>query len=315
MVGIWLLLALLGQPAAENFDVELDHLPAYARVPSRQVEDATAMEAVDWDLPAPKIRSAGQFWEAKNRAVPVIWFEGRLYFLTPQGDYVDSLAPPVPTPTPRPFGDVEFANGTARPIQFYVRLGFDSRTMRSVNVPAYSSQRAVLPLGAWQYVVVGGEPSKEYASRGEFSVEPYGVTHVLYGFPGRSIERARNWIEQEDDIRPGGRSASRPGTETHQASEKKISRILADIPRYPNALRLELPMAIPNYAYFKTLDSEENILSFYDRTLKESGWQPLEQRDRMLSFIKTDRKVLIEILPSQEGVVSHQILVKVYPLE
>lgn len=316
MVGVLLIFQLLVQPP-DVFDLDLDELPPYAQVPSHQVEKATPeqVEAVDWDSPAPKIRTVSQFREAKDRAVPVIWFEGRVYCLSPEGKYRDPSEPLVPTPTPRPFGEVELANGTAHPVEFYVRLAFNPRTVRSVKVDAFDSKRAVLPLGIWQYVVVGAKPDENYPSRGEFSVEPYGTTHILYGFPGRSVERARDWMQQEEEVTASDHSTSQPGQKPFHGSEEKTSQIFAGIPLYPNALRMELPVSLPEYALFKTLDSEAEVLAFYERTFNEQGWDPLEQRENLVSFVKPDRKAVVEILPASKDAVSRQFVLRVYPLE
>jgi len=314
MKTVCLFLLLAAEPPA-SFDVGLDALPPYATGPAPEVTDATRPEAVDWESPAPRIRTSEEYREAKNRGLPVIWFEGALYFLTPTGEYRDRLETVAPTPTPRSVGEVEFSNGTQAPVEFHFRIAYRPESTQSVKVLPYQSHRVVLPLGFWQYAVVGARPSPDYASRGEFSVEPEGITHVLYGFPGRSVERARHWVRREDQVSADIQSASPAQEKPLTASEEKISRILASIPRYPDSLHMELPLSIPNYALYKTLDSEAKILAFYEQAFRENGWEIADRRPGRLSGLKTDRKAVIEILPSPPRAPSRQILLKVYPLE
>jgi len=291
-------------------------LPLYARE-APEVESATP-EPIDWDAPVPVIRTAEQYREAKNRAVAAIWFEGEMYFLTPEGKYstADRLA--AATPTPENTGEVEFANGVGQAVRFQVYPVspelIESGSEYAVAVPAYSTRRAILPVGAWRYAVVHSMGATSYPSQGVFSVEPYGATHLLFGYPGRSVERARDAVRTEQAISVG--NAGERAEKVSSFEEMKINRILAEIPRYPDALRMEMPNRHPNLVVFKVLDTEEEVRKYYDRVLLGLGYSPAETDEaNMVSYMKRDAKVTLEIFPTAPGRPACQFLLKVYPLD
>jgi hypothetical protein len=315
MVSVIVCILGLAAQMQRTMDLPPGGLPAYAR-DSGRVESATP-EPVDWDSPVPVIRTAEQYREAKSRAVPAIWFEGEMYFLTEGGKYAAGDRLSVPTPTPGSTGEVEFANGVGQTVEFRiypVSPDLIESGSGTISVPAYSARKAALPVGAWRYAVAHPPASTSYPTQGVFSVGPEGATHILFGYPGRSVARARNQIRKEQAITVG--NAGEQAEEVSSYEEMKISRILARIPRYPDALRMDMPNRHPNFVVFKTLDTEEKVRSFYDQALRGLGYGPVatDQADTV-SYMKKDAKVSLEIFPTTAGKPACQFLLKVYPLD